>query len=171
VKKYVEKSAPLMVEWPQPETYMGEVVGRLKGFGLTKTEVFSIVNLGIGMPRPQVASGEGVEMDVDGEQVDGEEGMEEGNDAVVAELSIPKARAEAFEIKEDPDVEGEAHGEVGVDGAVNEDPSAGYLLSLVVEGIEERFTQEQREGILSVLRECVLPPAVEQDGEGTNGTT
>lgn len=129
-----------MATFPKADTYMNEVVQRLRKFNLTKTEVFSIINLGIGLPRPAAAGAE------DGMEVDGEESAETNGDSTddaVARMSMP--------------MEGE---EATIEVQAEEDPSARYLLSLVVEGLDERFpaaeSEEKIQGILAVLGECVL---------------
>lgn len=155
----------MMASFPESQKYMNEAVTRLRKFNLTKTEVFSIINLGIGLPSAQGAGdAEAEEMEVDEE--DAEQGEEEGEggdgqeDGAVAIIAVPGEGGEE-------DV-GAAEGE-GEGGVEQDDPSAAYLLGLVVEGLEERFPPEQREEmireILAVLREIVLLPAA----DGRNG--
>ena len=42
---------PYLENYPPPETFIANVVPKLRAFGLTKTEAFMLVNLGVGLPR------------------------------------------------------------------------------------------------------------------------
>ena len=145
------ESSPLTATFPKPDTYMKEVVQRLRKFNLTKTEVFSIINLGIGLPRLAAAGAE-EGMDIDAAAEETVETNGDTNDDAVARISMPVE-----------DEEGTA------EVSAEEDPSARYLLSLVVDGLDERFpaaeSEEKIQGILAVLRECMLP----QDADTRNG--
>lgn len=72
-------TVPYIKDFPAPESFVKTVVPKLKAFGLTKTEVFNLINLGVGLPTAQstqksVEAGDG--MDVDGEGA-GEDAAEE----------------------------------------------------------------------------------------------
>jgi hypothetical protein len=157
IQKYINETAPLTATFPKPDTYMTQVVQRLRQFNLTKTEVFSIINLGIGLPRPAAAeSAEAMEVEQEDEVA---ETNGETNGEPVATVSIPT------------DDDGNTAEEV-----VEGDPSARYLLSLVVEGLEERWpvseTEENIQSILAVLREyLLLQDANEQNGGADDDTT
>ena len=64
-------TVPYIENFPPPETFVKAVVPKLRNFGLTKAEVFNLINLGVGLPRNQSASKSDApdgEMDVDEEQ-------------------------------------------------------------------------------------------------------
>jgi hypothetical protein len=50
---YVATTIPHIAAYPAPETFIKRVVPKLRAFGLAKTEVFTILNLGIGLPKAQ----------------------------------------------------------------------------------------------------------------------
>lgn len=127
---------------------MNEVVKRLRELGLTKTEVYSIINLGIGLPRPASAvNGEAEGMDVEGE---GEAST--ADDEVVAHITVPT---------ED--------GDGSTDAIIEDDTDGRELLRLVVDSLDERFPGDEGEekilAMLKVLRDCIALPSV----NGTNG--
>lgn len=149
VQGYVEETAPLTASFPPPESYMTEVVKRLRQLGLTKTEVFSIINLGIGLPRPQPAiNGEAEGMEVD-EQ--GEEAADNDEHEPVAHIAVEE-------------------GEEGADAVVEEDSGGRQLLQVVVDSLDERFSGDEGEetiqAVLKVLRDCINLPST----NSTNGT-
>ena len=64
-------TVPYIENFPPPETFVKAVVPKLRNFGLTKAEVFNLINLGVGLPRTQSASkpdGADDEMEVDEEE-------------------------------------------------------------------------------------------------------
>jgi len=126
-----------MASLPPTDSYMNQVVKRLRKYDLTKTEVLSLINLGVGLPRPQATEVNGHtedEMDVEG--TDGQ--AEQSN----AEVGGDEAAS---------------HEEEAANPAAG--PNGRELLSLIVENIEDRFSEEEREekidGILNVLKECM----------------
>lgn len=131
---------------------MAEVVKRLRQLGLTKTEVFSIINLGIGLPRPEPAvNGEAESMEVDDQGEEEEEEAAAANDEPVAHVAV-----------ED--------GGDGSDAVVEEDTGGRQLLQVVVDSFDERFSGDEGEetiqAILKVLRDCINLPTA----NGTIGT-
>lgn len=145
---YIKLTSPHVAKYPAPDGWMGEVVGKLRAYGLTKAESLQILNLGVGLESTlKAAEGEPKE----GEAVDGD-----------------------VEVNRDPQGGGEGHGEVKEeedvvptsDTAVEEEQEAGSegdgdsahrsLLGCVVENMDERFTGEEGEekiqGILGLLR-------------------
>ncbi|RMZ76056.1 hypothetical protein DV737_g5006, partial [Chaetothyriales sp. CBS 132003] len=50
-KRYVDGTSPHIKQCPPPDPFISNVVQRLKKYNLTKTEVLSIINLGLGLPR------------------------------------------------------------------------------------------------------------------------
>lgn len=152
---YFDKTAPLNTQRPAPETYVSEAVKRLREFDLTKTEVYSIINLSIGLPTPPDSFNE----DSQAMEVDGQEEADVNGDEAVAELSVPAegdGTASATEIED------------GAEGR--------YLLGTVVDGLEERFPGEQGEekiqAILRVLRECISKPVADaRNGDAADQTS
>ena len=125
---------------------MGEVVGRLRGFGLTKAESLQVLNLGVGLestlkaPETEATTGVG-----DGNGVSAGEAVGEG------------------EAKEERDVVPTSDTVVEVEGddGGEEDGHSAHrsLLGCIVEGMDERFADEEGEekikGILNLLRGLV----------------
>ncbi|KAL2434381.1 hypothetical protein ABEF95_005689 [Exophiala dermatitidis] len=66
---YVTTTVPYIETFPPPEAFVKAVVPKLRAIGLTKTEAFMLINLGVGIPknRPSQPAAEG----------DGGEGAEE----------------------------------------------------------------------------------------------
>ncbi|ETN47068.1 uncharacterized protein HMPREF1541_01258 [Cyphellophora europaea CBS 101466] len=138
VQKYIDITAPHTASLPAPEAYMSEVVKRLRQFDLTKTEVYSIVNLGIGLPRVQPSvNGEAEGMEVDGQEEATTNGMEP-----IAQITMP-------------DDDGD---DATAEADAADDQSGRYLLGLVVENLDERFSGEEGDdkiqAIIRVLRGC-----------------
>ncbi|EXJ82853.1 hypothetical protein A1O3_06668 [Capronia epimyces CBS 606.96] len=52
---YVTTTVPYIEDFPPPENFVKAVVPKLRAFGLTKTEVFMLINLGVGLPRNQIS--------------------------------------------------------------------------------------------------------------------
>ena len=50
---YISGTVPHIAKYPPSTTFIKNVVPKLKAFGLTKTEVLLMVNLGVGLPRGQ----------------------------------------------------------------------------------------------------------------------
>lgn len=70
---------PYIENFPPPETFIKAVVPKLRAFSLTKTEVFMLINLGVGLPRTQYsqpAAGAANGADGDEEQEEAEEVQE-----------------------------------------------------------------------------------------------
>lgn len=72
-------TVPYIKDFPAPETFIKTIVPKLRAFGLTKSEVFNLINLGVGLPTNQPTQkctepDDG--MDVDGEGA-GEDSPEE----------------------------------------------------------------------------------------------
>ncbi|KAK7892369.1 hypothetical protein LTR67_007465 [Exophiala xenobiotica] len=86
---YVASTVPYIENFPPPETFVKAVVPKLRNFGLTKAEVFTLINLGVGLPRNQPASKpEGADdaMEVDEEQP--AEDVEEPDDRQLLSLIV-----------------------------------------------------------------------------------
>ena len=76
---------PYLKNYPPPETFIKNVVPKLRAFGLTKTEAFMLVNLGIGLPRkqnPQAAADTDASLaNGELEEIKGEQADEEGQES------------------------------------------------------------------------------------------
>lgn len=120
---------------------MKDAVKRLRSYGLTKTEVYTIINLGLGFPQPQPKNDNQDEVNGETDNAD----AEHTGDAV-AQVQIPAPR--------------DSH-----DASMNEEDletspvSGGEALALVIESIEERFPEDVRQDtiadILLILRQCI----------------
>jgi hypothetical protein len=114
---YLTRSAPHIPLLPPPETFIARLLGRFKDAGivLTKAEILTLINLGVGVKRPAATQ----------TQANGTEIVQE-----------------SVEIKNE-------------DGTIAEaDDRDDYtLLTLVVEEAESRFSDEQLNEILAILRD------------------
>ncbi|KIW12539.1 hypothetical protein PV08_09816 [Exophiala spinifera] len=68
---YISTTSPYIKDYPAPETFVKAVVPKLKAFGLTKTEIFNLINLGVGLSTAQstqksVENSDGMDVDGDG---------------------------------------------------------------------------------------------------------
>ena len=50
-ERYIDLTAPHIKDYPPPEEFLNGVVKRFRKYDLTKTEVLTLINLGLGMPR------------------------------------------------------------------------------------------------------------------------
>ncbi|EXJ56372.1 uncharacterized protein A1O5_12639 [Cladophialophora psammophila CBS 110553] len=136
-KHYVTNTVPFITKYPPIETFIKNVVPRLRAFGLTKTEALMLINLGLGLPRgqqQQQAADDNAQMEgVTGEGDD----VDDDDDAAAADETNGQRTAEGEEEPLDPDDR--------------------QFLSLVVEELEERFPGEEGEAqiqkILETMRE------------------
>jgi hypothetical protein len=136
---------------PSPDQYIKEAVKRLRSHGLTKPEVYTIINLGLGLPRPQpTADDDEDEPNGTAEEVEAEiETAEKATDDhdAVAQIIIPGPSAMSEIPADEEDVEMTS---------ASRDNSA---LALVIESIEERFPEDVREDkveeMLAILRQCI----------------
>lgn len=116
---------------------MKDAVKRLRSYGLTKTEVYTLLNLGLGFARGSESN--------DDAEVASQDGAADANDSV-ASIHVPA---------------GTDSNENGLEGHDLEaaPPSGIETLKLVVESFEERFPEETREAtmteILLIFQECV----------------
>lgn len=110
---------------------MNEAVQRLRAFGLTKTEVYTIINLAVGVYRPRKA-----------ELADNTDGME---------VDVVENGDAAESVKEEADVKPEQESD---DTSYSIGQNA---LTLIIDSLEERFPEDDREGklaeIINVLHE------------------
>jgi hypothetical protein len=130
---------------------MNDVVHRLRQYDLTKTEALMIINLGIGLDRSQLPKVNGVS------PVDTSSQQERDPDAKEIEDEGDPAAATTSSTVVPPEV-----ANVEISESYHQ-----YLLSRVVENMEERFQGEEGEQkieqILKVLGECI--PLADQHNE------
>ena len=115
---------------------MSNLVGRLRQYDLSKTEIYSIINLGIGLPRLQSAATNG---DADTMDADGANGSnEEDTTTEDTNQDQPVAIEEIDEADE---------------------ATARHILALVIDSLDNRFTgdegDEKIEGIIKAVRDSV----------------
>jgi hypothetical protein len=135
--KYITESTPHIATYPPSETFITSVVPKLKAFGLTKTEAYMIVNLGLGLPRPR----------------EGQEQQLTNGDDPAAEESIEQPDRHDGSAGSNPAAE--------EDGTVMEDAQQEvppwrddtWVLDNVVEELGERFPGEEgREQIHKIFQ-------------------
>ncbi|KAH0832593.1 hypothetical protein AYO21_06014 [Fonsecaea monophora] len=133
---YVTNTVPFIARYPPPETFIKNVVPRLRAFGLTKTEAFVLINLGLGLPRGQQLR-QTTDGDEQAERVNGEGDGDEDDGGGDADVNGVDGTAEGDEEPQEPDDR--------------------QFLSLVIEELEERFPGEEGEAkiqqILETMRE------------------
>ncbi|RMZ92121.1 hypothetical protein DV736_g593, partial [Chaetothyriales sp. CBS 134916] len=138
-KRYVDGTSPHLKQYPLPEPFISNVVQRLKKYDLTKTEVLSMINLGLGLSRSQPANAK---------TIANLPGVENGVVVGAATVAAPgehdhKADADAPSDQED--------------GAV--EPNFRALAECVIDSLTDRFPgdegEEKIESILVVLDECI----------------
>lgn len=135
-QNYLSMAVPHVAE-TTPETFIKNVTPKLRAFGLTKTEVYTMINIGIGLPRgqakQQLVNGNGhVNGDAIGDEEDATQYDESGAAGDEGDVE-PTADAEPF-------------------------VSADYsLIPAIIEEFGERFPgeegQEQVQKILDTIRE------------------
>ncbi|EXJ87747.1 hypothetical protein A1O1_04673 [Capronia coronata CBS 617.96] len=85
-QRYVTTTVPYIENFPPPELFVKTVVSKLRAFGLTKTEVFMLINLGIGLPRNQ--SSQPSAAAEDGEEENEAEEVQEPDDRQLLSIVI-----------------------------------------------------------------------------------
>jgi hypothetical protein len=154
VLKYIQATAPLTTSFPPPQAYMDNVVKALRKHDLTKTEVYQIINLLVGLPRPPPPAN-GDEMDVDADN-----GAADNTDADA-------------DIKDEPEDEDEGDEEQPSEEDAA-DANGRHILGLVLDSLDERFPGEEGERkiqqILRTLREYIKTDEASVNGvNGDNG--
>jgi transposase len=135
--QYIAESTPHIAAYPPCETFVSSVVPKLKAFGLTKTEAYMIVNLGLGLPRKRegqeqvLQNGEEMMAEESIEQPENYEGSAESKAATEEEeIVVDEAQHEATPWRDDT-----------------------WVLDNVVEELGERFPGEEgREQIQQIFQ-------------------
>jgi hypothetical protein len=136
---YISGTVPYIANYPPPDTFIQSVVPKLRKFGLSKTEAYMMVNLGVGLARGY-------------EQQPLMNGDQDGDVNAVSD-SIESTTAND---NTGTSEEHEQPSPVGQDEAEYQ-PSDMELLSCVIEELEERFPgddgQERIQKIVQTIRE------------------
>ena len=148
---YIKLTSPHVAKYPPPDEWMGEVVGKLRAYGLTKAESLQVLNLGVGLESTLKAPEGDAKED------------EAVNGAVEVNGDAEGGGEEQEEVKEEEDVVPTSDTVVEVEGEEMDEGDGGSahrsLLGCVVENMDERFAGEEGEekvqGILSLLRGLV----------------
>ncbi|KIW65945.1 hypothetical protein PV04_08158 [Phialophora macrospora] len=136
---YISSTTPYIAKYPPPETFIQSVVPKLRTFGLSKTEAFMMINLGVGLARGY-------------EQQPFMNGDQDNVNTVSSSIESAAANENAGTSgdEEQPNPEGQE------DEAAYQ-PSDLELLSCVVEELDDRFPgdegQEQIQKIVQTIRE------------------
>lgn len=133
-QEYISSTVPHVADYPSPETFIKNVVPKLRALGLSKTEVYMTINLGVGLSKSQQ-----VQQSVNGSQhVNGDAVNAEEETAANADDDGKSSSAQ--EGQEDP-----------------YQPSDMELLACVIEEVDDRYPgdegQEQLEKISETIRE------------------
>ncbi|RAH49227.1 uncharacterized protein BO95DRAFT_439499 [Aspergillus brunneoviolaceus CBS 621.78] len=146
---------PKLLNKPTPvDRALRDLVTRLKPYGLTKGEVLMIVNLGIGL-MPAAAAEEGEE---EGETEEYEEEVVEEEGGAEEEGEQPEEMevdGGATNGEQDAAGAGGENGEAGSGELAEEDYGAMALLDTVIEEREERLSEADVAGILTIIRETL----------------
>ena len=151
VMTYIGAATPQLVSGPSPDQYMKNAVKDLRAYGLTKSEVATIINLAIGMPRPPPSGDDDEEL---------ARGVNEGVNGETNDES------EADIAADHDDTSGSVKAESSFDPGETTETGT-EVLNLIIENIEERFPEEVREQkmleILRVLRHAIaaIQPPIE----------
>ena len=148
---YIKLTSPHIAKYPPPDEWMGEVVGKLRAYGLTKAESLQVLNLGVGLESTLKAP--------EGEVKDDEA----TNGAVEVNGDVEGGVEEQEEVKEEEDVvaTSDTAVEVEVEEAEEGDGDSAHrsLLACIIESMDERFAGEEGEdkiqGIMVLMRGLV----------------
>jgi hypothetical protein len=136
-EEYISSTTPHIAKYPPPETFVKNVVPRLKAFRLTKPEIFMMINLGIGIARGQP------------EQQYANDSHNVNSEAVE---SMEEAAAMEDGVGANGDEEPEKIGE-GPEEAYQ--PSDMELFSCVIEDLDDRFPGEEGQAQIQKLLETM----------------
>ncbi|ETI25632.1 hypothetical protein G647_02406 [Cladophialophora carrionii CBS 160.54] len=137
---YITNTIPYIAGYPPPETFIHTLVPKLRTFGLSKTEAFMMVNLGVGLAR-------------------GYEQQPSANGGRDGDMKAVSGTAESTSGNENAGTSGdeEQHEPVGEGDEAAYQPSDMELLSCVIEEFEDRFPgdegQEQIQKIVQLIRD------------------
>ncbi|RAH85365.1 hypothetical protein BO86DRAFT_453808 [Aspergillus japonicus CBS 114.51] len=142
---------PKLLNKPTPVDHaLRDLVTRLQPYGLTKGEVLMIVNLGIGLiPVAAAEEGEGEEGEEYEEEVveEEEEGGEGEGGQQLEEMEVDDGATNGGQDAE--------NGGAGSGELAEEDYGAMALLDTVIEEREERLSEADVAGILTIIRETL----------------
>lgn len=137
---------------------------KLKPFGLTKTEVFELVNLGIGVGEASSAANG----DAGGEDLNGDSNGVDDHD----EDDKPHVKREGPGDEANGEAEDEEAGDAEEEGA--ESSLDRMLFGLVVEEADERFSGDEGEQriteVLGIIKETINGTKENEVRQGANGT-
>ena len=141
--RYVKLTSPHIPPSAPPETWINDTLQRLRSYDLTKPEAMTIINLGIGLDRSELPK-------VNGTISSGAENVQQpGDDQAMSTEDEDQTQA-----PNSPTLVATDAADVETSEAYHQ-----YLLSRVVENMEERFPGEEGEEkiqqILGVLKECI----------------
>ncbi|EXJ57329.1 hypothetical protein A1O7_07676 [Cladophialophora yegresii CBS 114405] len=135
---YITNTIPHIAGYPSPETFIHTVVPKLRTFGLTKTEAFMMINLGVGLRTGY-------------EQQPSTNGDRDGNNGAIS------GTAESASGNENAGTSGdeEQHDPAGGGNEAAYQPSDVELLSCVIEEFEDRFPGEEGQGQIQKIVQLI----------------
>ncbi|KAJ9610275.1 hypothetical protein H2200_005052 [Cladophialophora chaetospira] len=145
-QEYISSTVPHVADYPPPETFIKNVVPKLRTLGLSKTEAYMAINLGVGLgKRQQVQQSVNASQHTNGDVAE-EEG--EGTGAADDQEQENPAQEEQDELYQPSDTE---------------------LLTCVIEEWEDRYPGEEGQEQLQKISETIREEY--QRAQSTHATT